>query len=65
MTTSDPTAMHQPSLNVSHSGTLPSAPETVRVSLPCTGAKEEAVLVTIGISVKVEGEKEDRELRIK
>eukprot|EP00096_Caligus_rogercresseyi_P007213 TRINITY_DN25013_c0_g1_i1.p1 TRINITY_DN25013_c0_g1~~TRINITY_DN25013_c0_g1_i1.p1 ORF type:complete len:610 (-),score=158.18 TRINITY_DN25013_c0_g1_i1:1357-3120(-) len=44
---SDPEAMYQPSVNVSHRGLVPRKEEVWRVSLPCSGLKEADVLVSI------------------
>ena len=65
VTTDDPAAMHQPSLNVSHSGSLPSTPETLRIGLPCTGVKASAVLVTVEVTINVEGEEQGRSYEIR
>ncbi len=52
ISTSDPDALRQPHLNVSHSGVIPAAETTWRVTLPCTRTKHADVLVTIDIRLR-------------
>jgi len=52
ISTSDPDALRQPHLNVSHSGVIPLQASTWRVTLPCTRKKTADVLVTIDIRVR-------------
>jgi RYK receptor-like tyrosine kinase len=44
-------ALDTPRLNVSAEGTVPTTPETFRVSLPCSGAKDAEVNVTLSINI--------------
>ena len=46
-------AMYQPSLNVSHSGRLPTKEQIVRISLPCTGRIHAIVDIDITINFDI------------
>ena len=59
LSTSDPLALHQPTLNISHSGLVPTSPPFVfRVTLPCSGRQAGKVIIGLEIEVELEsGEK--------
>ncbi|XP_040573078.1 tyrosine-protein kinase Dnt [Lepeophtheirus salmonis] len=48
---SDSESMYQPSVNVSHRGTVPRKEQVWRVTLPCSGRVKADVLVTIKLSL--------------
>eukprot|EP00094_Tigriopus_californicus_P003572 TCALIF_03435-PA protein Name:"Similar to dnt Tyrosine-protein kinase Dnt (Drosophila melanogaster)" AED:0.21 eAED:0.21 QI:0/0/0/0.71/1/1/7/0/583 len=53
ITTSDPVALPQPHLNISHRGLVPTRPSTWRVSLPCSHRK--SALITLNLEIGLSG----------
>lgn len=61
LSTSDPLALHQPTLNISHSGLVPTSPPFVfRVTLPCSG--RQAGKVTVGLEIEVDLENGEKKV---